>query len=159
MRSQERESIEDVLKLSCNVFDQLGQSRGEDMRTHLESRHNSATSRRRKDHPIISPKNDEINKLKAGLEKLAAKNTEAAPSTSTSALVRRFSRRHCLLDSECQPWRPTRERLTLKTTWTFWTTKWTCSRSLPSRCRCFAVILSGIAKKWIRQIEPETIVS
>ena len=27
------------------------------------------------------------------------------------------------------------------------------------RCRCFAVTLSGTTKKWIRQIEPETVVS
>ena len=28
-----------------------------------------------------------------------------------------------------------------------------------ARCRCFAVTLSGTAKKWIRQVEPETITS
>ena len=31
--------------------------------------------------------------------------------------------------------------------------------TLLARCRCFAVILSGTAKKWIRIIEPETITS
>ena len=28
-----------------------------------------------------------------------------------------------------------------------------------ARCRCFAVMLSGITKKWIRQIKPEIVVS
>ena len=53
------------------------------MLTHLEARCNSATSRRREDLSIVSPINDEINELRARLEKLAAKNTEAAPLTST----------------------------------------------------------------------------
>ena len=47
------------------------------MHTHLEARHNSETSRRREDLPIVSPINDEINKLRARLEKLAARNIEA----------------------------------------------------------------------------------
>ena len=84
MESQEKEPIEDALRLLRNIFDRLGQSRGEDMRTHLEARHNSATSRRREDLPIVFPINDEINELKARLEKLAARNVEVAPSTSTS---------------------------------------------------------------------------
>ena len=54
------------------------------MRTHLDARHNSATSRRREDLPIVFPINDEINKLRVRLEKLAARNTEATPSTLTS---------------------------------------------------------------------------
>ena len=31
--------------------------------------------------------------------------------------------------------------------------------TLLTRCRCFAITLSGTAKKWICQIEPETITS
>ena len=54
------------------------------MRTHLEARHTLATSRRRVDLLVVSPINDEINELRARLEKLAARNTEAAQSTSTS---------------------------------------------------------------------------
>ena len=54
------------------------------MRTHLEARHNSATSRRREDLPIVSSINEEINQLRARLEKLTARNIEAAPFTSTS---------------------------------------------------------------------------
>ena len=54
------------------------------MHTHLEARHTSATSKRKEELPVISLINDEINKLRAKLEKLAARNTEAAQSTSTS---------------------------------------------------------------------------
>ena len=28
-----------------------------------------------------------------------------------------------------------------------------------AHCRCFTVTLSGASKKWIRQIEPETVIS
>ena len=54
------------------------------MRTHLEARCTSVTSRRRQEEVVVSLVNDEINELRARLEKLAAKNTEAAQSTSTS---------------------------------------------------------------------------
>ena len=53
------------------------------MHTHLEARRTSVTSRRKKELPVISPINDEINELRVRLEKLATKNTEAAQSTST----------------------------------------------------------------------------
>ena len=53
------------------------------MRAHLEARRNSTTSRRREDLPIIPPINDEINKPRTRLEKLAARNIEAAPLMST----------------------------------------------------------------------------
>ena len=45
---------------------------------HLEERRTSATSRRREEVLVISPINDEINELRARLEKLVARNTEAA---------------------------------------------------------------------------------
>ena len=83
MKSWEREPTEDALRLSRNIFDQLGRNRDKDMRTHLEAKCDSATSRRREDIPIVSPINDEINELKARLEKVAAKNIEALPSIST----------------------------------------------------------------------------
>ena len=54
------------------------------MHTHLEARRTSTTSRRRGEEPVVSSINDEINELRARLEKLAARNTEAAQSTSTS---------------------------------------------------------------------------
>ena len=51
--------------------------------THLEARRNFATSRRKEDLPIVSSINDEINELRARLEKLTASNIEATPLTST----------------------------------------------------------------------------
>ena len=53
------------------------------MLTHLEARRNSTTSRKRNDLPAFSSINDEINELRDRLVKLAARNTEAAPSTTT----------------------------------------------------------------------------
>ena len=78
MKSWEREITEDALRLSCNVFDRLGRSKGEDMTTYPEARHTLVTSRRREDLPVVSPINNEINELRVRLEKLAAKNTEVA---------------------------------------------------------------------------------
>ena len=54
------------------------------MHTHLEVSHTSATYRRKEDLLVISPINDEINELRARLEKFAARNIEAAQSTSIS---------------------------------------------------------------------------
>ena len=84
LRSKERKFIEEALRLSSNVFDRLGRSRGEDMCTHLEVKCTLATSRRREDLPVIYPINDEINELRARLEKWEARNIEAAQSTSNS---------------------------------------------------------------------------
>ena len=47
------------------------------MRTHLEARSTLATSKRIDELPVVSPIIDEINVLKARLEKLVARNTEA----------------------------------------------------------------------------------
>ena len=66
------------------MFDRIGRNKDEDMRTHLDARHNLATSRRRDDPPTFSPLNDEINELRDRLEKLMAKNIEATPTTPTS---------------------------------------------------------------------------
>ena len=76
--------MKDALRPLRNLFDRLGQSRGESMRMHLKVRCTSATSRRIEELPIVSPINDEINKLRVRLEKLAAKNIKAAQSTSIS---------------------------------------------------------------------------
>ena len=51
---------------------------------HLEARRTSATSRMRQEEAVVSLVNNEINQLRARLEKLAARNTEATQSTSTS---------------------------------------------------------------------------
>ena len=50
---------------------------------HLEAKYTAATFRRREEVLVVSPINDEINELRTRLEKLAARNTEAAQSTST----------------------------------------------------------------------------
>ena len=78
MISQERGVTEDAHRPSRNVFDRLGRSQGEDMSKHLEARSTLATSRMREEEPVVSPVNEKINELKARLEKLAARNTEAA---------------------------------------------------------------------------------
>ena len=85
VKSWEREITEDALRPSCNIFDRLERSRGEDMRTHLDVRNTSVTSKRREDLQVVYPINDEINELKARLKTLAARNTEATQSTSTSS--------------------------------------------------------------------------
>ena len=54
------------------------------MRTHLDARRASVTSRRRQEETVVSPVNDEINELQARLEKLAARNIEVVQSTSPS---------------------------------------------------------------------------
>ena len=54
------------------------------MSTHLEARRASMTFRRRLEEAVVSPVNDEINELRARLEKLVTKNTEVPQSTSTS---------------------------------------------------------------------------
>ena len=84
MKSQENEPTEDAPRPSHNVFDQLGQNKDEDMRTHLDASHNSATSKRKDNPSSFSPLNDEINKLRERLEKLGTKNIEAAPTATTS---------------------------------------------------------------------------
>ena len=82
---QEKGIMEDPICPSRNVFDRLSQNRGEDMCTHLNARRTLVTSRRRQEEAVVSPVNDEINKLRARLEKLAARNTEVVQSTSTSS--------------------------------------------------------------------------
>ena len=84
MRSREMEPTEDALRPLHNVFDRLGRSGGEDIRTHLEARHNLATSRKREDLSVVSLINDKISELRARLKKLTTRNTKVSPSTSTS---------------------------------------------------------------------------
>ena len=64
-RLHERGVTEYPPRPSSNVFDQLGRSRGEDMRTHLEARRTVATSRKKQEEAVVSPVNDEINELRA----------------------------------------------------------------------------------------------
>ena len=65
------------------MFDRLGQNAEEDLRVHLDARRTSALSNQN-DVPTFSPVHDEINELKKWLDKLAAKSSEAAPSTTSS---------------------------------------------------------------------------
>ena len=66
-----------------NVFDRLGQNAEEDLGVHLDARRTSASSKKN-DMPMFSPVHDEINELRKRLDKLAAKSSEAAPSTTSS---------------------------------------------------------------------------
>ena len=77
-RSKEKGVTDDPNRPSRNVFDRLSQDRIEDMRTHIDARHASVTSRRRQEEVVVSPVNDKINELRARLEKLAARNIEVA---------------------------------------------------------------------------------
>ena len=54
------------------------------MRTHLEARRTSTTSKKRGEEPVVSLINDEINELRAWFKKFEIRNTEVAQSTSTS---------------------------------------------------------------------------
>ena len=147
VRSWEGETIEEALSPSHNVFNRLGQSRGEDIRTNLEVRHTSATSKRRKDLPVVSPIHDEINELRAMFKKLVAGNTGAAQSTSIlSFRMPTIATYEDKTDPQDHLDAFTDQMDLLQV-------------STIAHCRCFAVMLSGTTKKWIRQIEPETIVS
>ena len=99
------------------------------MRTHLDARRTSVTSRRRDELRVMSPVNDEINELRARLEKLAARNTEAAQSTLISTFSMEIQQ--ALLPASFRM--PTiaayEGRLTLKTIWMPSTTRWTYFRS------------------------------
>ena len=70
-------------KLSHNVFDRLGHKAEEDLRDHVDARHTS-TSSKKNDVPAFSPVHDEINELRKRLDKLAAKSSEATPSSASS---------------------------------------------------------------------------
>ena len=159
VKSREREPTEDALRMSPNVFDRFGRSKGEDMHTYLEARVNSATSRRREDLSIVSPINDEINKLRARLKKLVARNTEAALLTITSPFSAKIQ----------QAPLPTGFRMPTMATYegktdpqdhldTFNDQMNLLQVTTLSHYKCFAVTMSGIAKKWVWQIESETVV-
>ena len=160
VKSQETEITKDALRPSRNVFDRLGQRKEEDMRTHLEARHSLATFRRRKDLLVVSPINNEKNELRARLKKLAAINTKAAQSTLT--LLFSAKRQQAPL--------PARFRMSTIATYegkidpqdyldAFNDRMDLLQVTTLARYGCFVVTLSRTTKKWIRQIEPETIIS
>ena len=66
-----------------HVFDRLCHNAEEDLRVHLDARKMLAVSKKN-DMPTFFPVHDEINELQKRLDKLAAKSSEAAPSTTSS---------------------------------------------------------------------------
>ena len=89
LRSQEKERTRGGPKPTRNVFDRLGQNAEEDLRVHLDARRTSASSKKN-DVPPFSPMHDEINELRKRLDKLAAKSSEATPSTTSSPFSRKI---------------------------------------------------------------------
>ena len=131
------------------------------MRTHLEARHPSTTSRRRLEEAVFSLVNDEINELRVRVEKLAARNTKAAQSTSTSPFSLEIQQAPLPVGFK-MPTMATYEGKTdpLDHLEAFNDKMDLLQVTMLAHCRCFVVTLSGIAKKkWNRQVEPETIIS
>ena len=79
---KEKERTRGRLKPTRNMLDRLGQNAEEDLRVHLDARRTSTLSKKN-DMPTFSPMHDEINELMKQLDKLAAKSSEAAPSTTS----------------------------------------------------------------------------
>ena len=127
------------------------------MRTHLEVRRASATSIKRQEEAVVSPVNDEINELSARLEKLGARNTEAAQSTSTSPFSVEIQQAPLPVGFR-MPTMVTYEGKTdpLDLLDAFNDQMDLLQVTMLARCKCFVVTLSGTAKKWICQVEPET---
>ena len=141
------------------MFDRLGQNAEEDLRVHLDARRTSASSNKN-DVPTFFPVHDEINELRKQLNKLAAKSSEATPSTTSSP----FS-----LEIQQAPL-PTGFRMSTMTTYeekidpqdyldAFNDQMDLLHVSSRAQCRCFTVIVMATTKKWFRQIEPETVAS
>ena len=112
-KSQERGITEDPIRPSRKVFDRLDRNRGEDMRTQLEARRTLATSRRRQEEAVVSLVNNEINELRARLEKLAPETPRPHSPHLPRHLVWRFNRLFYLSVLGCQQWQHMRERPTL----------------------------------------------
>ena len=157
-RWQEKGVTEDPNRPLRNVFDRLGRDRREDMRTHLDARRALVISKRRQEEAVVSPVNDEINELRARLKKLAARNTEAAQSTSTSSFSVEIQQAPLLVGFR-MPTIAVYEGKTdpLDHLDAFNGQMDLLQVILLAHCRCFTVTLSGTTKKQIRQIELETI--
>ena len=109
---------------------------------------------------VVSSVNDEINELRPRLEKLAARNSEAAQSTSTSPFNVEIQQAPLPVGFRM----PTMAAYEGKTDPldhldAFNDQMDLLHATLLARYRCFTVTLSCTAKKWIRQIKPETITS
>ena len=151
MKSREREPTEDAFRPSCNVFDRLGRNKDEDMRTHLEARRNSVTSRRREDLSIIPLITEKINELRARLEKLVARNTEAAPWTSTLPFSAEIQQAPLPVGFKMQTMATYKGKIDPQDDLDVFNDQINLLQVITlAHCRCFAVTLSGTTKKWIR---------
>ena len=141
------------------MFNQLGHNVGEDLCVHLDARRTLASSKK-SDVPAFSPVYDEIHELRKTLDKLAAKSSEAAPSSTSSPFNLEIQ----------QAYFPTRFRMPTMTSYeektdpqdhldAFKDHMDLLQVSSHARCRYFVVTLSATTKKWFRQIEPEAITS
>ena len=81
--SQEKEQTRGAPKSSFNVFDRLPQNAEEDLCVHLDARRKTESSKKN-NVPAVSLVHDEINELRKRLDKLAAKSSEATPSSTSS---------------------------------------------------------------------------
>ena len=130
------------------------------MRMHLEVRPISVTFRRRQEEPFVSPINDKINKLRARLEKLMASNTKTAQSTSTSPFSAEIQRAPLPVGFRMPTMATYEGKINPLDHFYAFNDQMDLLQVINlARCKCFAVTLSGTTKKWIRQMEPETIFS
>ena len=130
------------------------------MRTHQDARRALATSRRRQEEAVVSSVNDEINKLRAWLEKLAARNTKASQSTSTLPFSMEIQQAPLHVGFRMPTIAAYEGKVDpLDHLEAFNDQMDLLQVTLLAHSRCFAVTLSGTTKKWIRHIEPETISS
>ena len=108
----------------------------------------------------FSPVHDEINKLQKRLDKLAVKSLEAMPSTTSSPFSLKIQQAplptcfHMPTITKYEEKMDPQDHLDA-----FNDQMDLLQASSRARCRCFTVILTATAKKWFRQIEPETVAS
>ena len=110
--------------------------------------------------PTFSPVHDEINELRKRLNKLAAKSSEATPSTTNSSFSLEIHQASLpvgfhmstmtMYEAKTDP----QDHLD-----TFNNQMGLLRVSSRARCRCFIVTLTARTKKWFRQIECKTVAS
>ena len=117
-------------------------------------------SSKKNDVPTFSPMHDEINELKKRLDKLAAKSSEATPSTTSSPFSLEIQLA-LLPTSFPMPTMMTYEGKTDPQDHLniFNNQMDLLQISSWARCRCFAVMLTATTKKWFRKIKLKTIAS
>ena len=129
------------------------------MCVHLDARRTSTLSKKN-DVPTFSPMHDEINELRKRLYKLAAKSSKVAPSTTSSPFSLEIQQAplptgFCMLTMTMYEGKtaPKDHLNALNDQMDL------LQVSSRPRCQCFAVTLTTTAKKWFRQIKPETVAS